>query len=202
MEAEARATPRRLTPRQSSRRQRILDAALALAAEGGYDAVQMRDVAERADVALGTLYRYFGSKDQLLAAVWQEWSTDVETRVGKRPLRGDTMAERASDFLRRATLAVEREPTLASALILSAASPDPRVNEHQRDVASMMTRVLTHAMADLDPEEVRGIREVIGHVWYSSLMAWVNGRTGIDAVYNALDTACHLLLDPREATRS
>ena len=41
---------------------------MKLAAEGGYDAVQMRDVAGEAGVALGTIYRYFASKDHLLAA--------------------------------------------------------------------------------------------------------------------------------------
>lgn len=41
-----------LRPVQRQRRQRILDAAVALAAAGGYDAVQMREVALHADVAL------------------------------------------------------------------------------------------------------------------------------------------------------
>ena len=53
---------------QRDRRKRILDATLALASKGGYDAVQMRTVAERADVALGTLYRYFPSKIHLLVS--------------------------------------------------------------------------------------------------------------------------------------
>ena len=48
------------------RRRRILDATLTLASKGGYDAVQMRAVAEKAEVALGTLYRYFPSKIHLL----------------------------------------------------------------------------------------------------------------------------------------
>ena len=46
---------------QRDRRKRILDATYDLAKEGGFDAVQMRAVAEQADVALGTLYRYFPS---------------------------------------------------------------------------------------------------------------------------------------------
>src|SRR5258708_8914904 len=58
----------RLTPVQKRRRRRIIDAAMELAAEGGYEAVQMREVAARAGVALGTLYRYFPSKEQLLVA--------------------------------------------------------------------------------------------------------------------------------------
>src|SRR3954447_13609540 len=61
--AAARAT----TPSQRARRQAVLAAAIGLAREGGYDAVQMREVAERAGVALGTLYRYFPSKVHLLA---------------------------------------------------------------------------------------------------------------------------------------
>ena len=53
---------------QRERRRRILDATIALASKGGFDAVQMRAVAERADVALGTLYRYFPSKIHLLVS--------------------------------------------------------------------------------------------------------------------------------------
>ena len=53
---------------QRERRQRILDATLALASRGGYEAVQMRAVADRAGVALGTLYRYFPSKIHLLVS--------------------------------------------------------------------------------------------------------------------------------------
>ena len=51
---------------QNERRKRIIDTTIALASKGGYDAVQMRTVAEKADVALGTLYRYFPSKIPLL----------------------------------------------------------------------------------------------------------------------------------------
>ena len=53
---------------QQDRRERIIDAALALASRGGYDAVQMRAVADGAEVALGTVYRYFPSKSHLLIA--------------------------------------------------------------------------------------------------------------------------------------
>ena len=52
---------------QAARRERVIAAAVDLASEGGYDAVQMRDVATTAGVALGTIYRYFSSKDHLLA---------------------------------------------------------------------------------------------------------------------------------------
>ena len=52
MSAEA-SVDLRLTPVQRQRRQRIIDSAVALATEGGYEAVQMREVAARSGVALG-----------------------------------------------------------------------------------------------------------------------------------------------------
>ena len=75
---------------QRDRRKRILDATLALASKGGYDAVQMRAVAERADVALGTLYRYFPSKIHLLVSALAREFERTQDRVDRAVLRGDT----------------------------------------------------------------------------------------------------------------
>jgi len=54
---------------------------MALAAKGGYDAVQMREVATEADVALGTIYRYFSSKDQLLLAGLEQLAEDMQEQL-------------------------------------------------------------------------------------------------------------------------
>jgi AcrR family transcriptional regulator len=191
--------PATLTAKQSARRQRVLAAAMELAREGGYEAVQMRDVAARADVALGTVYRYFSSKDQLLTAVWADWREALESRLHHgQPLEGSTRAERVFDFLRRATRPLERNPKLASALVMSYASSDPPSAAHQREVASWMTRIVVDALDGLPPDDVQGIREVLGHVWYSVLLGWVQGRMAAPRMYEMLSTTCHLLLDPRE----
>lgn len=55
--------------RLAAREQSILDAAAALASEGGMAAVQIAAVAERAGIAAGTVYRYFPSKADLVAAL-------------------------------------------------------------------------------------------------------------------------------------
>ena len=91
-----------LTKSQAARRERVVRAALELGADGGYDAVQMRDVAARAEVALGTIYRYFPSKDALLLAVMVHWLGDLEQRVSTHPPTGDTTGERIMDVLSRA----------------------------------------------------------------------------------------------------
>ena len=70
---------------QAARRRRVLDATLELAAEGGFDAVQMRDVAAAADVALGTLYRYFSSKERLLLEAMVEQQDDLRRHLDAHP---------------------------------------------------------------------------------------------------------------------
>jgi AcrR family transcriptional regulator len=59
----------RETARLAARYEAIIEAARALAAESGLTAVQIGAVAERAGIAAGTVYRYFPSKDDLVAAL-------------------------------------------------------------------------------------------------------------------------------------
>src|SRR5712692_3668615 len=86
---------------QRERRKRILDATLALASKGGWEAVQMRAVAERADVALGTLYRYFPSKIHLLVSALARELARVQERTSRIPMPGETPYERLMFILAR-----------------------------------------------------------------------------------------------------
>src|SRR5262252_10844841 len=101
---------------QRERRKRILDATLALASKGGYDAVQMREVAEHADVALGTLYRYFPSKIHLLVSGLIMEFERTKEKLDKRPVPGDTPADRIIYVLEKVTRNMQREPLLTEAI--------------------------------------------------------------------------------------
>ncbi len=185
-----------LTASQAARRERVLRAALDLGASGGYDAVQMRDVAASAGVALGTIYRYFSSKDHLLAAAMVAWTHDLERRVGQRPPKGDTVAERVVDVLRRATRAMEKEPKLSEAVVTALLSPDRGAAACQEDVSATMTRILSQALGeDFDPAFKRQVTRTLGHVWFSALIGWVNGWSGMEKVADEVEIATHLILD-------
>ncbi|MFC1417914.1 TetR/AcrR family transcriptional regulator [Streptacidiphilus cavernicola] len=56
---------------RAAQRERLLEAARGLLAEGGYAATGVVVVAERAGVATGSVYRHFASRQELLAAVFQ-----------------------------------------------------------------------------------------------------------------------------------
>jgi AcrR family transcriptional regulator len=153
---------------QRDRRKRILDATLALASKGGYEAVQMRTVAQRADVALGTLYRY---------------------------IPGDTPYDRMLYVLSRMTRAMQREPMLTEAMTRAFMFADPSAAAEVNTVARLMEQTLTRAIHEGEPsEDDRAIARVIGDVWLSNLVAWVTRRASANDVSNHLELAARLLL--------
>ena len=183
-----------LTRNQEARRARVIDAAMRLAADGGYDAVQMRDVATTARVALGTIYRYFSSKDHLLAAVLVEWSQDLQGRLNQRPSRAAEPVERLVHVVRQATRAMERQPLLAAALVTAISAPDPAVSGCQADTTAIMVELLSAPMDGVEPELRAGIVRVLSHVWFSALIGWVNGWSNVGQVGDELEAAARLLL--------
>ena len=180
---------------QRDRRKRILDATLALAAKGGYDAVQMRTVAERADVALGTLYRYFPSKIHLLVSGLAREFERAQERLNRRPIPGDTPYDRMLYVLGRITRSMQREPMLAEAMTRAFMFADSSAAAEVNTFARLMEQMLTRAMHDGEPSsDDKAIARIIGDVWLSNLVAWVTRRASADDVTSHLELAARLLL--------
>jgi AcrR family transcriptional regulator len=193
---------------QRARRTRILDAAIALASKGGFEQMQMRAVAERADVALGTLYRYFPSKIHLLvSALAQQFEQALEA-FDRKPIPGDTPADRVMYVLERMTRTLQRDPNLTEALTRAFMFADASVAHEIHLVGTHVTRMLTTAMRDPlasstsstsngstgPSEEDVAISKVISDVWFASLVQWVTGRSSANDVSTSIDTAVRLLL--------
>jgi TetR/AcrR family transcriptional regulator, cholesterol catabolism regulator len=180
---------------QRERRRRILDATLALASKGGYDAVQMRAVAERADVALGTLYRYFPSKIHLLVTALTEEFERMQEKLDRKPIPGETATERMMHVLSRVTRTMQRDPMLTEAMTRAFMFADPSAAAEVNAVANQMVRMFTRAMHDGEPStDDIAIARVIGDVWLSNLVAWVTRRATTDDVASRLELAARLLL--------
>jgi TetR/AcrR family transcriptional regulator, cholesterol catabolism regulator len=181
---------------QRERRQRIIDAAFELGAERGYDAVQMRDVSASANVSLATIYRYFSSKDHLLAAAMTEWTAKLQSRVAQSPPRGETAADQLVDVLGRACRAMSRQPKLSAALVRALSSADVGVQESAHEVQRQIASMAEGILGDLDPGTRADILAVLGHVWYSTLVAWANGRSDFATVTAELERAVRVLVEP------
>jgi AcrR family transcriptional regulator len=69
------------TRHHEATRQEILDATQQLVVEVHGWTLSMADVAERAGVSRRTLYRYFSTKEELLEAASQEWTTERDDEL-------------------------------------------------------------------------------------------------------------------------
>jgi AcrR family transcriptional regulator len=180
---------------QRDRRKRILDATLALASKGGYEAVQMRTVAEQANVALGTLYRYFPSKIHLLVSALVREFERTQQKLDRTTIPGETPYERMLFVLGRITKSMQRDPMLTEAMTRAFMFADPSAAAEVNTVARLMERTLTQAIHEGEPtaDEV-AIARIIGDVWLSNLVAWVTRRASADDVSSHLELAARLLL--------
>jgi AcrR family transcriptional regulator len=155
----------------------------------------MRTVAERADVALGTLYRYFPSKIHLLvSALVREFERTME-KLDRTAIPGETPYDRTLFVLGRVTRAMQREPQLTEAMTRAFMFADPSAAAEVNTVARLMEDMFTRAMHDGEPSaDDRAKARVIGDVWLSNLVAWVTRRASANDVINHLELAARLLL--------
>lgn len=185
---------------QRDRRKRILDATYDLAANGGFEAVQMRAVADQADVALGTLYRYFPSKIHLLVSGLDRQFAEASQRLHERQIPGDTQADRVLYVLKRLTRGMQGDPKLTEALTRAFMFADSSVKDEIHSVGMSMTSIVTHAMhgqeaddAEITDQDI-AVARVIGDIWLSALVGWVTGRTTAAETAAHMETAVRLVL--------
>lgn len=187
---------------QRERRARILDATVALAEEGGFDAVQMRTVADSAGVALGTLYRYFPSKIHLLVSALSREFDSVEEISRTHQVPGDSPYARVMFVLERTTHNLQVRANLTEALVRAFMFADSTAQAEIHEVGTKLTALFARTMTgELDHEPTQDeadVIRVIADVWLASLVSWVTGRSGAEDVLRSMETAVRLLLGTKD----
>jgi AcrR family transcriptional regulator len=69
------------TPKADATREKIIDAALRLFRDKGFDVTTMRDVAAEAGLATGAAYYYFRSKEELVMALYARTSGEARETI-------------------------------------------------------------------------------------------------------------------------
>ncbi|MFI5297034.1 MAG: TetR/AcrR family transcriptional regulator [Polyangiales bacterium] len=163
------------------RKNKILDAAVSLAEEGGFDNVRQRDVAAQAGVALGTLYKRFRSKEDMLVAALDREATVLERRMQQTPPKGETPIERVSAFFTMATRGLVRKPKYARAMLRAVASGEPelagRIAVYRGRIAGIIIASLRGADgadATTQPPSKHEITlaNMLQQFWFAALVGW------------------------------
>jgi AcrR family transcriptional regulator len=167
-------------------RAKIVDAARIMFREKGYDNASLDEIAKRAGVGPGTLYRHFATRDLLLDAVMQSWVDGVETATEKALAREGSprdlllgwfetyvrliSAYRGNPAKITSALGDPDSPIVNKCQVLTAATkrvldqlePSLRPGTEPLQVARLVGGVATVAdQSGLDDEAVRPLLEVV-----------------------------------------
>ena len=184
------------TAAQRARRARIIAATLALAARGGYEAVQMREVAERSEVALGTLYRYFPSKIHLLVSAMGSEVERLSGRLQKRQAPGSSRAERVSFVLERSTRSLQRDPLLTEAMVRAMMAADATVAPEVSAIRQGMSDLIVQAMRNGGEPQEHDVElaAILQDVWFARQISWLGGRIEAADVWRDIHEAINLIV--------
>src|SRR5690349_9928535 len=119
-----KARERREQARSWRSRLRVLESALELFAERGYDQATFKEIAGRAGVSVGLACRYFATKEHLALAIYARLADDLASRAADLP--AGTMAERFAAAVRTKLALLEPHRRALIALAGKAIDPDAR----------------------------------------------------------------------------
>ena len=137
------------TPSQLLRYRRIIEAATASLDSGGYDALQLKEVADAAEIALSTLYRYFPSKERLIVGVALHRRRDRATDPARPRFREGSVAKRAAGFMLEQLRREVADPGYSSAVRRATAVREDR--EMWGLIEQLRTATVRHLVHDAGP---------------------------------------------------
>jgi TetR/AcrR family transcriptional regulator, cholesterol catabolism regulator len=186
-----------MTSRQLIRRAKIIEAVIDLIAEVGAEAVQMRDVAQRSGVALATVYRYFSSKDHLLAAALEDWQKRLTRRIlasrdpnarEQDPLRG------VLDYLERAQRAFHRNPAMTTLMFQTATSADPEAKATIDQMNRTNTEMFNRLLGGVAPEDIPNITFCLNAALNTALSGVLTGMMTLEESLSRVEWLARVLL--------
>ena len=191
-----------MTSRQLIRRARIIEAVIDLIANVGAEAVQMRDVAQRSGVALATVYRYFSSKDHLLAAALEDWQKRLTRRIlasrgartDKDPLPG------VLDYLRRAQRAFHRNPEMTALMLQTMRSTAPEARAAIEQMNRTDTEMFNSLLDGVAPEDIPNITFGLNAALSNALAGVLAGMMTSDEAQTRVEWVARVLLTGRTAS--
>lgn len=127
---------RRTKEEAAKTRQDLLDAALSVFSQKGYEATRLEDVAQAAEVTRGAIYHHFGSKADLFMALIEDASTQGGDVVKGAIAAGGTFVEITRRVLVRTMNLLEENrrfrEIMALSLFKAGGSPELETLSQQR----------------------------------------------------------------------
>jgi TetR/AcrR family transcriptional regulator, cholesterol catabolism regulator len=188
--------PRR-TPEAQARI--VLDTVIELLESGGYDSVQVREVARRARISLVTLYSLYPSRDELIVSAVEAWLKDnVFNEVVSLP-PDPSMSEALILMMSTAFEPWEQHPRMLEALFRARESPGSQRLELRG--YAFAEGVLDPIFKDADPDFLADLFMILRHVAYSAMARCARGEIPIADLLPIMERTVYRLTSDEQATK-
>ncbi len=170
-----------MTSSQLIRRATLVESVIDLIGDVGHEAVQMRDVAQRSGVALATAYRYFRSKEHLLAAALEDWQQRLTRRTlaAARSPQPDPLAG-VLEYLQRALRAFSRNPEMTALMLQMMTSTDPDVSAAIHRMNLTNTEMFESLLQDFPVEDIPNLSFVLNAIVTSAITELLTRSMSLD----------------------
>ena len=172
------------SPKGERTRARILDVALKLLQERGYEATTMRAIAEQAEVSLGNAYHYFPSKEALLQGFYARTHDEHVAACGDALEKETDFAKRLTKVMEAKLTSIEPYHRVAGALFATAADPESPLNPFSpesravREQSTALFRDVVEGSRTKIHAEIRARLPELLWIWHMSVvMFWVHDRS-------------------------
>jgi len=151
-------TAARRERRVAARKAQILDAAAKVFSEKGFHRATTREIAEAADVSEGTIYNYFGSKDDLLISIVARLGeSQVPTGMFEQELLGDAREFFVATFRRRHAFVRQNKAMLQAILSEILTNQEIRGRYNQQIVEPFLSLFEQHIQARIEQGQMRPV---------------------------------------------
>ncbi|BBZ51117.1 TetR/AcrR family transcriptional regulator [Mycobacterium heidelbergense] len=184
-----------MTSGQLKRRAKIIDAVIALIADGGADAVQMRDVAQRSGVALATVYKYFSSKEDLLAAALDTWHKRVtEPILGADEPPAQDQVSGILDYLWSSQHSAHANPEMTALTLQLTISTEPGAKVAIDQLLRTNAEIFNRLVDIVAPEDLPHLSFGLSGVLTGALIWLLTGRMTLEESLSHVEWVARVLL--------
>lgn len=143
----------------------ILDAAVEVFGEKGYDAATMTEIAARSSTAIGSLYRFFPSKVVLADALVQRYAHDVNMSLAELEGQVEHMSmESLAGALVDFNQALQSQRRLTAALVDARGGSDALRRRFRASTRGAIARIVQRAIDGIAPSKAQAMAVVLLHL--------------------------------------
>lgn len=173
--------------RDSQVRVRIIGVVVELLESGGYEGVQLREVARRSRVSLATIYRMFGNQADLIIAALEHWLARNSFASSPGATDDETVYEGLMRILRQVFEPWERSPTMLRSYHMAQTGPGGERLDLQGYAA--IDPIAHSVLADVEPSLRADIELILTNMVFACIGRFASGEIDITEILPILERA-------------